>query len=102
MPKWVMQLAATFWDPELTLIAKAVREGDPAFFLAYLVRLDQIDRALIADGRGLAERAPVIRARSVIVGLQDAAVASLEAQGGIWPYSSPSRDPEGPPDESED
>lgn len=85
MPKFVERLASTFFDADPLACASAITKGDPAWFVAFLIRLDQIDCALLGDGRGIAERTPVIRARYIIDGFRQAAEEQLLSMGGVWP-----------------
>jgi hypothetical protein len=89
MPRFVAALAETFWAVDPLQCPSAITSGDPAFFVAYLLRLDQIDCALLSEGRTLIERMPVIRARYVVQGFLDAAAESLRSRGGAWPPQDP-------------
>lgn len=97
-PHFVRQLAETFWRADPSNVISAITKGDPAYFVAFQIRLDQIDNALLACGRGIAERAPVIRARFVIEGLQNSAAKVLAENGGTWPPEPAATDD--PPEES--
>jgi hypothetical protein len=85
MPRYVTTLAETFWSVDPLQCPSAIIAGDPAFFAAYLLRLDQIDCALLKEGRTLIERMPVIRSRHIIDGFLEAAAESLRDKGGAWP-----------------
>lgn len=89
MPKFVAKLAKTFWHVDPSEVVRAITDGDPAFFAAFLLRLDQIDCALVSEGRGIAERAPITKAKFVIDGFLEAATKSLKKNGGEWPPSDP-------------
>lgn len=89
MPSFVARLAETFWQVDSSKAVSAITNGDPAFFVAFMIRLDQIDQALINAGRGLAARTPVIRARFILDGFQRTAVKKLKRDGGQWPLVSP-------------
>lgn len=89
MPPFVERLAKTFWDSDASLAVSAITSGDPAFFVAFKIRLDQIDCALVAHGRGIAERAPVIRAKYTVDGFLSTSVKVLEEMGGEWPPQPP-------------
>lgn len=88
MPKFVERLAITFWKVDSSDVVSAITNGDPAFFVAFMIRLDQIDQALLKEGRGIAERTPVIRTRFVLDGFQRTAIKALERNGGSWPIVS--------------
>jgi len=86
LPSYIGKIAFVFWDEDPTTIPSAIRNGDVATFIAFLIRLDQIERAMIDVGRdSLAERAPVIYARQVVDGMREAAEARLLKKGGVWP-----------------
>jgi hypothetical protein len=89
MPRYVAALASTFWDVEPLQCPSAITSGDPAFFAAFLLRLDQIDCALVKEGRTMIERMPVVRARHIVDGFLQAAAESLRDQGGAWPPVDP-------------
>lgn len=100
LPKFAQHIAATFWDAEPHMVTGAVARGDCAFFVAVLLRLDQLDCAMIAQGRTLAERAPIIRARWLVDGFRQAAEENLVRLGGTWPPTAP--EPTAPPRGSTD
>lgn len=85
LPPFAERIAFQFWETGPDPAVQAVRWGDPAFFVAFQLRLDQIDCAAIEAGRTLAERAPIIRAKWILDGFRQAAVARLEDKGGRWP-----------------
>lgn len=89
MPKYVERLASTFWDVDPSQCATAITKGDPAFFVSFLIRLDQIDCALIEAGRTIASRTPVLRAKYIIDGFREAAEQGLVQMGGVWPPADP-------------
>ena len=84
LPRFANQTAKTFWDTDPSEVVSAIH-GDPAFFVAFQLRLDQIDCAMIDAGRSLAERAPVIRSKWILDGFQQAAIEALLKKGGTWP-----------------
>lgn len=89
MPPFVEKLAKTFWDADPSQVVSAITRGDPAFFVAFQFRLDQIDCALVAAERSLSSRAPVVRAKYVIDGFCKTAVDVLVENGGEWPPRDP-------------
>lgn len=92
MPPFVEKVAKSFWTVDPSTVVSAITNGDPAFFAAFQLRLDQIDCALVKEGRGIAERAPVIRAKFVLDGFCQTAIDVLVENGGEWPPSDPSAD----------
>jgi hypothetical protein len=89
MPTFVEKLAKAFWTVDPSAVVSAITNGDPAFFISFQLRLDQIDCALVKAGRGIADRAPVIRAKYVIDGFRLAATDVLAENGGDWPPREP-------------
>ena len=85
LPRFVEHIVKTLYDDGADRAISAVRRGDCAFFLAWQVRLDQIDHAIVKRGGTLPDRAPIIRAKFMVQGFLDAAKESLEARGGAWP-----------------
>jgi len=85
LPPFAAKLARTFWDVDPSQCIDALLNGDPAFFVAYQLRLDQIDCALLAADHGVASRAPVIRAKWILDGFKQGAVEALQKNGGTWP-----------------
>lgn len=94
MPPFVERLAETFWKVDSSDVVSAITNGDPAFFVAFLIRLDQIDQALLDEGRGIAERTPVIRSRFIIDGFLTTAIKMLKRKGGRWPLVATDEPPE--------
>jgi hypothetical protein len=86
LPSFTDRIARTFWETDPSAVITAV-SGDPAFFVAFQLRLDQIDCAMVSAGRSLAERAPVIRSKWILDGFRQSAVDALLQQGGSWPPS---------------
>ena len=93
MPPFVEKLAKAFWDADTSQVVSAITNGDPAFFVAFKLRLDQIDCALVAAGRGIAERSPVVRAKFVVDGFCTTAIDVLVENGGEWPPQDPTAEP---------
>lgn len=88
LPPFATKIAGTFWDVDPHLVVRAAQHGDPAFFVAYQLRLDQLDCAAVALGRSLAERSPIIRAKWILDGFRQAAEEALIKNGGTWPPSA--------------
>jgi len=97
LPPFVRRLAEVFWETAPHDAEMAVRRGDCAFFVAFQLRLDQIDCAMVNAGLGLGDRAPVTRAKWLMEGFRLAAEDRLIKRGGHWP---PTVDE--PPEESSD
>jgi hypothetical protein len=87
LPAFAEVLAKTFWEVDHQDIIDAMMDGDPAFFIAFQVRLDQIDVALVDAKAGIAARAPVIRCKYILDGFRQAASENLIRQGGKWPIN---------------
>lgn len=96
LPRFARYIAKTFPDTDPAAVVSAVR-GDPAFFVAYQLRLDQLDLAMIDAGRTIADRAPLIRAKWILDGFRETSVNALIKRGGTWPplpqKSSPQEQP---------
>lgn len=82
MPKAITFIAERIYEIEPHMAADAIRQGDPALFIATLVRLSQIDAALIAAGRSIADRSPVVYAKHLVEGFRTVAEESFVALGG--------------------
>lgn len=93
MPPFVEKLAKAFWTVDPSSVVSAITNGDPAFFVAFQLRLDQIDCALVKAGRGIAERSPVVRAKFVVDGFRRTATDVLIENGGEWPPKDPTAEP---------
>jgi hypothetical protein len=87
LPVYTRRLARVFIDTDPSDVVSAIH-GDPAFFVAFQMRLDQIDCAMVAAGRTLAERAPLVRSKWILDGFRDAAIEALVRKGGVWPPSA--------------
>lgn len=85
LPPFAERMAWMFWETDPDEAIRAIRQGDPAFFVSFLLRLDQIDCACVEAERTVAERAPIIRAKWIIDGFRQAAEQRLIAKGGKWP-----------------
>lgn len=90
LPPFATKIAEAFWDADPAQVVSAMLSGDPAFFVAFQVRLDQLDCALLAAGHGLASRAPVVRSKWILDGFKQAAIEELQRNGGAWPPEAPS------------
>lgn len=97
LPPFAEFLAKSFWDTEPEAVVDAMMDGDPAFFVAFQIRLDQIHVALTTQNASIAQRAPVIRCKYILDGFKQAAVENLERLGGVWPPAI-----SGAPEESPD
>ena len=82
MPRAIEYLATKIYDTEPHAVAEAIRQGDSALFIATLIRLAQIDTALVAAGRSVADRAPVIHAKHVVEGFKTVADEAFVELGG--------------------
>ena len=85
LPKFVNGFVETMLDHDEHRAIEAIRRGDVAFFVALQMRLDQLDCALVAAGRTLGQRAPVVRAKYMLSGFVDVAIENLRRLGGNWP-----------------
>lgn len=82
MPKAIAYVAERVYEVEPHMACDAIRQGDPALFIAMLVRLAQIDTALVAAGRSLADRSPVIYAKHLVEGFKTVADEAFIEMGG--------------------
>jgi hypothetical protein len=82
MPKVIWYLAKRIYEVEPHMAAEAIRRGDSAVFVLVLVRLSQIDAAMVAAGKSLADRSPVIYAKHLVEGFRTVADESFVALGG--------------------
>jgi len=89
LPKFTEKIASSFWEVDADDAVKAINHGDVAFFVAFLIRVDQIDNEMSKIGRSYIERSPLIRCRYIIDGFMQAAIERLRQQGGAWPLSAP-------------
>jgi len=83
MPAAIEYLATAIYDTEPGHALRAIQHGDPAFFVAILMRLHQIDTALIAAGRTLADRSPIVYAKHIVDGFREAAEKRFVERGGV-------------------
>lgn len=96
LPPFAERLAKTFWQVGSEAAVDAIRAGDPAHFIAFIIRLDQIDAAMAAAGKGLAEKSTIAMARHIVDGFRQAAEEQLVKAGGSWPPAPPTASPEEP------
>jgi len=85
LPPFAKRLGKMFWDSSEDEVMDAILRGDPAWFVAWLIRLDQIDVAMIAAGCSVADRATLIQCRYTLDGFREAAETRLKKFGGSWP-----------------
>jgi hypothetical protein len=88
LPPFAKRIAKAFWDVEPVQVTHAIAHGDPAFFVAFQIRLTQIDCAMIDAGMTIADRAPVVRSHYLLEGFRQAAENNLVKNGGVWPPST--------------
>jgi hypothetical protein len=96
LPPFAEKAAKTFWEVDPGDAVRALRNGDVAFFIACLVRVDQIDTAMVRAGRTIADRSPLIRCRMMLDGFLQASVERLKELGGEWPLSASGEPGEAP------
>lgn len=89
LPRFAEKLGKTFWDVDCTEVIHAITIGDCAFFVAFQIRLEQIEAAAIEAGRPYADRATITHAKYVLEGFREAAESYLNRFGGSWPPSVP-------------
>jgi len=83
--KFIFKLAEVFKAENPLYVVRAIQRGDPAYFVAFQVRLDQMHLALAEHGADAFAVSAITRARYVIAGFQDAAAVRLRKLGGTWP-----------------
>lgn len=88
MPRAIAYVAERIYEVDPHMAADAIRQGDPALFVGVLVRLAQIDASLIAAGRTIADRAPVVYAKHLVEGFRTVAEEAYVEMGGA-PLGSP-------------
>lgn len=91
LPGFTEKIASSFWEVDADDAVKAINHGDVAFFVAFLIRVDQIDSEMAKLGRSYVERSPLIRCRYIIDGFMQAAIERLREEGGSWPLSGDQR-----------
>lgn len=89
LPPFAEKLGKTLWDVDCTEVIHAITIGDCAFFVAFQIRLEQIENAAIAAGKSFADRAAITHAKYVMEGFREAAEHNLKRFGGEWPPSAP-------------
>jgi len=85
LPPFASKLAHMFWEVTEDEVLDAITRGDPAWFVAWLLRIDQIDTAMIAAGFGPADRTSLMTCRYTVDGFRQAAEDRLRKLGGTWP-----------------
>jgi len=89
LPAWTSLLAFTFYEADEEHIVPALKRGDVAFFIAFMLRLDQIDCEAVRAGLTVAERQHILQTRAVLDGLMRVAETRLVALGGSFPPKLP-------------
>jgi hypothetical protein len=82
MPRAIEHIATQIYETPPHMAAEAIRMGDSALFVAILMRLAQIDAALVAAGRTLDVRSPIIYAKHVVEGFRMVADEAFVELGG--------------------
>lgn len=85
LPAFCEKYARLLFDTSEHVALRAVRIGDPAFFIAWLFRVDQIDAEMLRIGSTLADRAVLVRTRASLDAYRDVAEEQLRKLGGRWP-----------------
>jgi hypothetical protein len=88
LPSFATYTTRALWDITPSVIIHAIRVGDVALFVSILVRLDQLDCAMVQAKRTIADRAPLTKAKFAVSGLLGAAGQNLVRLGGEWPLPS--------------
>lgn len=92
LPAFVQKYLRLLFDTSEATALRALISGDVAFFIAWLMRLDQIDVAMMNAAYDLADRAALIRFRAAVDGYRETAEKRLKKLGGSWP-PTPKREP---------
>lgn len=82
MPRAIEHIATQIYETQPHMVSEAIRMGDPALLVATLMRLAQIDAALIAAGRTVADRSPIIYAKHLVMGFKTVADEAFVEMGG--------------------
>jgi len=82
MPRAIEHIATQIYETQPHMVSDAIRLGDPALFVATLMRLAQIDAALVAAGRSVADRSPIIYAKHLVTGFKTVADEAFVEMGG--------------------
>lgn len=85
LPAFAEKLAKVFWDVTASDIIHAITIGDCAFFVAFQIRLEQIENASIECGKPYESRVAITRAKYLVDGFRQAAETYLDRYGGKWP-----------------
>lgn len=88
LPPFAESLAEIFWATTPNDVMVAMQRGDVSYFVALLLRLDQLNSALVKAGRSIADRAPIVNAKWVVEGFRMTAETNLKKLGGQWPPGS--------------
>ena len=73
LPPFTEKLGKTFWDIDPGDVVHAIDIGDCAFFVAFQIRLEQIEHAAIDAGKSYVDRAHITQAKHVVEGFREAA-----------------------------
>lgn len=92
LPSYVDNLVSAMWAVEPSHMVDAVRNRDPAFLVGVIIRIELLDQISKENGKSIAERAPLIRAKHVALGFQVMAEKFLREAGGKWPPGEPVED----------
>jgi hypothetical protein len=82
LPQLAEAMAFTWWEADGPRAIDALREGDVAFFVAYLIRCDIIYNAMVKANAPRANRAYVLRCKAILAGMLSAAEERLAKLGG--------------------
>jgi hypothetical protein len=85
LPNFATYVTRALWEITPSIIIHAIQVGDVALFVSIMVRLDQLDCAMVRAGRTIADRAPLTKAKFAVSGLLGAAGQNLVRLGGEWP-----------------
>lgn len=85
LPSFVQKYLRLLFDTSEATALRALISGDVPFFVAWLMRLDQIDVAMIDASYDLADRSALIRFRAAVDGYREVAEKRLKKLGGRWP-----------------
>lgn len=85
LPRFAELYLRLLWDTNEFWAMRAIAIGDVSFFVAWLLKLDQIDLAMLDAGMTLADRSALIRFRASVDGYREVAEKRLKRLGGVWP-----------------
>lgn len=89
LPPFAEKIAQRFYSADSGDIMAAMKSGDVAFFVSFLIRLDQLHLAAVSANRSIAEIAPIVRCKGTVEGYMTKAAEQLKESGGDWPLSDP-------------